>query len=269
VSGGVVNIDVAWPEPHIAVVTLNRPARLNALDYEMVDALTATLHPSTLGAACRVVVLTGAGRGFCAGLDLAGAQERERGGGRGPVERLEGQERFAGMVHAIRNLRQPVIAAVNGPAAGAGMALALACDIRIMAASARLHVAAVRLGISAGECAISYHLPRHVGSGKAFEILLTGRPIGAAEADHLGLVSEVVPDGDALPSALACAARVAANSPYAVWQTKRLMWANLDASFDQAIELENRTQVVGTLTADHAEAVAAFNERRDPHFTGA
>jgi enoyl-CoA hydratase len=262
-------VTVAWPSPEIAVVTIDRAERLNALDYDMVDSLATTFTTATIGRDCRAVVLTGAGRGFCAGLDLRGANERERSGGRGPVDRLEGQERFAQMVRAIRALRQPVIAAVNGPAAGAGMALALACDVRVMAASAQLHVASVRLGISAGECGISYHLPRHIGSGRAFEILLTGRPLDAAEAERLGLVTAVVPDGEVLAAAIATADRIRANSPFAVWQTKRLMWANLDSSFEQAIDLENRTQVLGTLTEDHGEAVAAFVERRDAHFSGA
>jgi enoyl-CoA hydratase len=268
VTDEALSVALSRPTPEIAVVTLNRPERLNALDYGMVEVLTSTIADLGRDRACRAIVLTGAGRGFCAGLDLVGAKARDEGNGRGSIERLEGQETFAAMVRTIRAVRHPVIAAVNGPAAGAGMALALACDVRVMAEAASLHVAAVKLGITAGECAITYHLPRHIGSGKAFEILLTGRPIDASEAERLGLVSHVVSEGGALDAAIDVARRIVANSPYSVWQTKRLMWSNLDAPFDHALELENRSQVIGSFTSDHLEAVRAFNDRRDPHFSG-
>jgi enoyl-CoA hydratase len=173
---------VDWLQPEIAVVRLNRPHRLNALTPDMVDLFDATLRDLSANVDCRVVVVvTGTGRGFCAGLDLGDMVEQDRiDESIGHV--LRTQERFAAIVRATRGLRQPVIAAVNGAAAGAGLALVLGCDIRLAAESAAFYVAAVKIGLSAGECGISYHLPRLVGSSRAFEIMLTGRPVRAEEA---------------------------------------------------------------------------------------
>ncbi|WP_322769596.1 enoyl-CoA hydratase/isomerase family protein [Frankia sp. Cr1] len=259
---------VSWPRPSIAQVTLARPERLNALTFDMVGRLSDTFTQLGADERARVIVLTGAGRAFCAGLDLAGHVQSKMARSRGPAERLRGQERFAAMVRAIRTIPQPVVAAVNGAAAGAGMALALAADVRLAAASARFHVAAVKIGLSAGECGISYHLPRCVGSSRAFEIMLTGRPVDAAEADRIGLVSQVVDDADLLDRALDTAGAICANSPFAVAMTKKIMWANLEAGFDSAIELENRTQILASMTADSAEAMRAFVDKRTPTFTG-
>jgi enoyl-CoA hydratase len=172
------------------------------------------------------------------------------------------------MITAVRSVPQAVIAAVNGPAAGAGFAIALASDIRVASSSARFHVGAVRIGLSGGECGMSYLLPRHVGVARAAEILLTGRPVDAAEAERIGLVARVVADEDLAPAAHRIADAVAANSPYSTWMTKRAIWSNLDADFAGAVELENRTQVLASLTGDSREAIEAFAEKRDPLFTG-
>lgn len=309
-GGAVVDeppcVTVGWPRPEVAVVTLNRPDHLNAIDQCMADRLPVVLQQLRgTFPRCRAVVLTGAGRGFCAGVDLSvvdrgeqsapapagddgprsdvldgtGGEEdpfaptrwssRERWFLRtSPPERLEGQERFAAMVRAVRDLPQPVIAAVNGPAVGAGMALALASDVRLASPSAAFHVGAVKIGLSAGECGMSYLLPRLIGASRAFEILLTGRPVGAEEAARIGLVSQVV-DGPALqPAAVEIADRIAANAPFAVWMSKQLMWANLDASFEAALALENRTQMLAFATRDREEAVRAFLEKRPPVFLG-
>jgi enoyl-CoA hydratase len=181
---------------------------------------------------------------------------------------MAGQEKFASMIRTIRTLRQPVIAAVNGAAAGAGLGLALACDVRVAAASASFHVAAVKIGLSAGECGISYHLPRHIGTSRAFEHMLTGRPIPAADAERYGLVSRVVPDGEVLGAALDIAREIAANSPFAVWQTKQVMRNNIDADFEGALAVENRAQILAVHTDDAGEAMRAFVEKRAPSFTG-
>jgi enoyl-CoA hydratase len=173
------------------------------------------------------------------------------------------------MIKTLRSLRQPVIAAVNGAAAGAGFALALGSDIRIAAQSARFHVAAVKLGLSGGECGMSYLLPRQIGSARALELLLTGRPIDAAEAERIGLVARVVPDEALIDAALEMAAAIVANSPLAIWLTKQVVWSNLDASsFESAIELENRTQVLASMSRDSVEAMRAFVEKRPAVFTG-
>jgi enoyl-CoA hydratase len=259
---------LSWPRPDIAAIALNRPQRRNALTPDLIRELLAALREAGSTEACRVVVLTGTGRGFCAGMDITAGVERDTGGPRGPAVRIDNQELFASTVRTIRGLRQPVIAAVNGAAAGAGLGLALACDMRIAAPTASFHVAAVKIGLSAGECGISYHLPRHIGSARAFEVMLTGRPIAADEAERIGLVSRVVPEADLLDEALTVAGQITENSPYAVWQSKMIMWTNLDNDFNSAIELENHTQILATMTEDAGEAMRAFVEKRPPVFRG-
>jgi enoyl-CoA hydratase len=163
---------------------------------------------------------------------------------------------------------QLVVAAVNGPAVGAGMAIALSSDVRLIAPSARFLVAAVRIGLSGGESGLSYLLPRMIGASRAFDILLTGRAIDAEEAERIGLCVRIV-EGDALiDAALDYARTVLANSPFSVRHTKRMMWDNLDLSHEAALELENRTQILATMTRDYDEAVAAFTEKRPPSFQG-
>jgi len=258
-----------WPAPQVARIHLNRPDRLNALLPEMVVQLRERLLALDAEVeGCRVVVLTGSGRGFCAGLDLVAAVERN-GVATSIPEHLRSQEHFAGMIQAIRSIRQPVIAAVNGPAAGAGMGLALAADIRLATPDAQFHVAAVKIGLSAGECGISYFLPRLIGAGRAFEVMLTGRPVKADEAERIGLVTRVVPDDELQGAALETAAAIIANSPFGIWMTKTLMYPNLDAdSLDEAIALENRTQILAVTTGDSREAMSAFVDKRKPQYRG-
>lgn len=254
------------PRPQVAVLTLNRPDRLNALTEELVDSFTGALSGLAEDPTCRVVVVTGSGRGFCAGIDL---KQDPEGPERTVVDYMALQDAFSGVPRAIRDTPQPVIAAVNGPAAGGGMALALACDVRVASASASFHVAAVKLGLSAGECGISYHLPRYLGTARAFEVMLTGRPVPADEAERFGLVSRVVPDGEVLDAALDIAGQIVELSPIAVRMTKQIMWRNLENDFEDALALENRTQVLAAITDDAREATAAFVEKRAPRFTGA
>jgi enoyl-CoA hydratase len=166
-------------------------------------------------------------------------------------------------------VRQPVVAAVPGAAVGAGFGLALAADVRFCAPSTRFLVGAVKIGLSAAECGISYHLPRIVGAGRAFEVMLTGRPITGEEALAIGLVSDMVEPEALLGRALECARMIAKNSPYSVKHTKQAMWANLQApSLSAALELENHVQVVALMTDDFREAATAFAEKRPPRFTG-
>ena len=258
----MADVTVERPESEITLVTMNRPNRLNAMTLETVTEMSATLTAISADPTCRVVVLTGAGRGFCAGHDLADF-EREL----TVPEMLEVQESFAGLTAQVVRLPQPVIAAVNGPAAGGGLALALAADARVCTPSARFNAAFVRLGLSGCDVGVSYLLPRIVGPTTAFEMMLTGRLVDAAEAERVGLVSRVVPEGEVVAEAMAIAHHICGNSPIGVRMTKQVMWANLDApSLQAAIELENRTQLLCVHTADHREAVSAFVGRREPHF---
>lgn len=253
----------------LAVVRLNRPDRLNALSQEAVFALTETLEAIARDASLRVIILTGEGRGFCAGWDLKSKLQGEDNGAPSVADLYAGQERFDGMVRRIRALDKVVIAAVNGVAVGAGLALSLASDIRVAARSASFHIGAVRIGLTSGECGISYHLPRLIGAARAFELMLTGRPIDADEAERIGLVSTVVDDAALLERAIGMATDILRNSPYSIKHTKRLMWANLEAaSLDAALELENHAQVLALMTEDFTEASTAFAEKRAPRFTG-
>jgi enoyl-CoA hydratase len=256
------------PRPGVTLLTLNRPDRLNAMSAELVTDLHAALDDVADDPSCRVVVLTGAGRGFCAGLDLKGfglppgAIDEGR-----PQAGLRTQQHIARLIPRLRSLRQPVIAAVNGPAAGGGLALALGSDVRIAGASARFNVAFVRVGLSGCDIGVSWLLPRLVGASRAWELLLTGRIIDAAEADQIGLVTRVVPDGELLDAALETASLIAANSPMGVWMTKEVMWSQLEVGSLQAgIDLENRTQVMTSFTEDTREAMLSFLEKREPSF---
>jgi len=257
------------PEPGIVVLRLNRPDRLNALVPATVREIHHAFETLAKDETCRVVVLTGAGRGFCAGMDIKASVQRQGDAGYGVVRKMQSQEAFAGMVQRMRAMPQVVIAAVNGPAAGAGFGLALAAEMRIAATSAQFLVASVRIGLTAGECGISYHLPRLIGTARAFEVMLTGRPIESDEAERCGLVSKVVADDELMPSALNLARAVLANSPFSIRQTKQMIWTNLEApSLDAALAVENRAQILATFTDDFKEATRAFSEKRAPNFTG-
>jgi enoyl-CoA hydratase len=261
-----VSVDVV--RPGITKITLDRPDRLNAMSAELIDDLHDALDAVAADRECRVVVLTGAGRAFCAGLDLRDQSSSAGVAELGRVQAgLEWQQRIAALIPKLRGMRQPVIAAVNGAAAGGGLALALGSDVRVAAASARFNVAFVKIGLSGCDIGVSWLLPRLVGASKAFELLLTGRFVAADEAERMGLVSRVVADGDVVDAALEVADQIAANSPFGVWMTKEVMWSNLEtASLHAGIDLENRTQILASLTDDMREAVKAFLEKRPPDF---
>lgn len=239
----------------VLLVTLNRPHRLNALTFEMFDELERICGRAEHDTDVRVMVVTGRGSGFCSGLDLDLVATLP---GMEAPDMLAGQQRWARGITALCRLPKPVIAAVNGAAAGAGFGLALAADIRIAAASARFNAPFVRIGLSGGDVGISWLLPRVVGLGHAAEILLTGRMIDADDALRRGLVSGVVADSELLGTATALAREIAAHSPFGVRLTKQVLHANAGASsLETALELENRTQVLATRTRDVADAMAA------------
>lgn len=262
-------ISVERVDGGIALLKLDRGEARNALTLAMVRELCAVLDELALDRACRVIVLAGEGRGFCAGLDLKIAVFGDE-AARDAREAMALQELFAGTILRLRRLPQPVIAAVQGAAVGAGFGIALAADVRIAAQSANFIIGAVKIGLSAGECGISYHLPRLIGAGRAFEIMLSGRSVAADEALATGLVSRVVDDAQLRDAALQTARAIAANSPYSIKHTKQLMWANLAApGLEAALELENHVQTVAMLSADFKEGARAFAEKRAPKFGGA
>lgn len=256
----MANVEISHPEAHITQLTLNRPEALNSLTYELVDELHQALDAVHADHECRAVIITGAGRGFCAGLDLKGfgtipgTEDHGR-----PQQGMAVQQFIAKLVPHMRATRQPIISAINGAAAGGGFAIALASDVRICGESAKFGSAFVRLGISGCDIGVSWLLPRLIGASRSHELLLTGRVFDSEEADKLGLVSKLVPDAELLDQAMSTARQIAANSPMGVWMTKEVMWSNLEISSMQAgIDLENRTQIMTSATEDSRAAMAGF-----------
>ena len=253
----------------ITQLTLNRPDRLNAMNYALISELHAAFNALAEDRSCRVIVLTGAGRGFCAGLDLTEGASPPSAKGLGRAQAgMAVQKMIAGLVPKMRAMPQPIIAAVNGAASGGGLALALASDVRIAAPTARFNVAFVRIGLSGCDIGVSWLLPRLIGASRAFELLLTGRFVDAAEADRIGLVSRVSGEGGAVALALETAQLIVGNSPFGVRMTKEVMWSQLEiGSLQAGIDLENRTQVLSSFTGDLTEAMQAFVEKRPARFT--
>ena len=259
----------------ILLLTITRPERRNALSSNTLAALHRDVDRINGDPSVRVVVLTGEGVGFCSGADLkAGPEDRDDMDGvpsgelaarvtNPTVINFTAQELMAGLFEKIHRSRVPFVAAVNGDAHGGGFALALACDIRIASDTATFGAVFIKRGVSACDMGTSYHLPRIVGAGRSAELLLTGRVFDAAEAEKIGLVTDVVPFTDVVDTAVAKAREIAANPPLAVWMTKETMWQTVDApSLRHALDLENRTQIMCTATGELTEAFLAFREGR-------
>jgi len=261
-------VEFSMVEDGIGLIRLNRPDVMNAINGEWIEDFHAILDTVRENASVRTIVLTGAGRGFCAGMDLKADHAYSRGTkAEKAVKSWDTQERLALIVEKLTRLRQPVIAAVNGAAAGGGFAIALGCDIRVAARSASFLVANVKVGLSAGECGISWLFPRLVGLSRCFELLITGRRFGADEAERIGLVSRVVDDEALMESALEIARAIAANSRFAVMMSKDVIYTNLSApDIRTAQAIENRTQMVCGATGDFNDAAKAFREKRRPVF---
>ena len=256
------------PAQHVRRVTLNRPDRLNAMTAELCEALHEELESIAADRSCRAVILTGAGRAFCVGLDLHGYGSAPGSDGSDPSrDRLANQEHMSRLILKLRATPQPIIAAVNGPAAGFGLALALGSDIRFAAREAIFRVAFVNVGVSNCDMGVSWLLPRLVGASRAHELMLTARRVDAEEAERIGLVSDLV-DGERLRDrALEAAEQIAAWSPWGIRLTKQGMWSALEIPSEQAaIEYEDRQQIMATHGSAPQEAVTAFLEKRQATF---
>ena len=258
------------PTDDIAVVTLNRPERMNSMAFDVMVPLRQVLEEVGEDNAVRAIVLTGAGRAFCSGADQSGERGRmpNIGGLTAVSVALRAMGILDDLVMALRKLRQPVIAAVNGPAIGGGLCLSLACDIRLAAPSAYFRAAGINNGLTASELGLSYLLPRAIGSSRAAEIMLTGRDVSAEEAATIGLVSRVVPDEELVPAAVELASSITRWSRPGVELTKKTLWGSLDAaSLEQHMQIEGTGQLlVRLLTQNFEEAVAARKEKRPPEF---
>jgi enoyl-CoA hydratase len=259
---------VEEPLAHVVRVTLNRPDELNAMTSELCEALHEELKRIALKRDCRAVVLTGAGRGFCSGVDLRGYGDAPGNDGSDEArDRLGNQQHMSRLILAVRALPQPMIAAVNGPAAGFGLSLALASDIRFAVISAVFRVAFINIGLSNCDMATSWLLPRLIGASRAHELMLTGRRFDAEEALRIGLLADVVEPDELAERALSAAEQIATLAPWGVRLTKQGMWTALEMPSEQAaVEYEDRQQIMGIFGAAPPEAVGAFLEKRPAEF---
>jgi enoyl-CoA hydratase/carnithine racemase len=251
----------------IAAITLNRPERLNALTFEVYNELASTFRSLEASLDTRVVVITGSGRGFCSGgdvEDIIAQLLKEK-----PHGLLEFTRITGALILSIRELRRPVIAAVNGVAVGAGAVIAAACDMRIAAESARFGFVFPKVGLSGADMGASFLLPRIVGHGRAAELLYFGDLIDAAEALRIGLVNRVVPDGEALPLAMEWALRLARGPAFAHGMTKQMLETEHAMTVSQAIEAEAQAQAICMAHPDFATAYHANKDKTKPVFVGA
>ena len=262
---------VEKPQPHTSVITLNRPDRLNAMSIELVIELDAALQAVADDNDTYVAVLTGAGRGFCSGLDLKDY---------GIIPNIDGLQvgqiaqrsmrHYSCLVPIMRRMPQPVIAAVNGIAYGGGMCLSLGAELRIGSDTAEFNSTGIVNGLTSTELGASFLLPRLIGAAHSNDILLTGRVVDANDALRIGLVSRVVPYEDLMATALELAARMGEFSPYGLAMTKDVIWANLEtSSLEAAIEIEDRNQLMLGFTENLPEAIRAFDQKRPPVYTDA
>lgn len=267
-------IAIDYPKAGIVRIAMNRPDSLNALNEALISDLRQCFESLNNDRSTRVAILTGNGKGFCAGADLKNDTARP-----GSIPGTDGmgqlgytykfQEYLAQLMLAIHECDKPVIAAVNGVAVGGGLALTLACDIRIASTAAKFGSVFIKTGLSSCDVGTSYFLPRLIGASDAAELMLTGRIFDADEARSLRLTSQTVAPDALITTAIAKAEMIAANAEYGVWMTKKGLRSNIDApSLRQAMELENRTQVLGCFTGCMDEAMQAFQEKRPPKWPG-
>ncbi len=258
------HLEVTHSAEGVCTIRLNRPDRLNAVNPVLADELPRAVRQAAESDDVRVVVITGAGRGFCAGLDLGEPVSLDGGSRAGSLDPLYWVGKW---VLALAACEKPVIAAVNGAAAGAGFGLALACDLRLVASSARMTAGYVRRGLSP-DAGVTWFLPRLVGHGRAADILFSGRDVLADEAERIGLATRVVPDEELSVAAHALATQLASGPPIALALTKRLLVESASATLEAQLRSELTHIKTCFGSADVREAMAAFMEKRAPRFQG-
>jgi enoyl-CoA hydratase len=262
-------VRVEHPRPYVALVTLDRPERMNSMAFDLMLPLRETLEAVSRDNDVRVVVLTGAGKAFCSGADLENpGRIPDVEGLTLPTIALRSMELLEKVILTVRGMHQPVIAAVNGPAIGGGFCVALACDLRVAADAAYFRAAGINNGLTASELGISYLLPRAIGAARAADIMLTGRDVAADEAERIGLVSQTVDGPELLDACLDVADRINGYSRPGIELTKRMLSASLDASSLSAhMDHEGLAQLFVRLTTHNfEEAVAARKAKRPPVF---
>jgi 2-(1,2-epoxy-1,2-dihydrophenyl)acetyl-CoA isomerase len=247
----------------VETITLNQPAKFNALSNAMLQELGDVMRGAERDSAVRAIVLTGAGNGFCSGADIS-EFDVSGSGGMDAGEHL--RQRFNPVIARMRAMDKPVLGAVNGVAAGAGMSLALACDLRFAAESARFVVAFVKIGL-VPDAGLLYFLPRLVGPGKTLELSWTGDPVGAQEALQLGMVNRVLPDAEVLGQTQALALRLAHGPTKAIALIKRAVNQTHELPLERVLDLEANYQTVASRDPNFAEGVAAFKAKRPANFS--
>jgi len=253
-------------EGHVAVLTLNRPDKLNAISLEMRDFLPVAMQEVQDDDNLRVMILTGAGRGFCSGADVA-AQAARAGGREAPPHRKDAVALVGDFILAFEKINKPVIAAINGVVAGVGLTMALCCDMRIASSEARFAAIWVKRGLIPDGGA-TFLLPMLVGLDKSLKLSYTGDVIDAQEAEKMNLVTEVVPAPRLMDRARDLSRRIAAMPPITVELTKKIMWDEIRSKMRQYLLYESYGQNICLRSQDHKEAVTAFVEKREPRFTG-
>lgn len=248
----------------VADVALNRPKKLNAFDATMHEELHAALDAAANDEEVRCVVLRGEGRGFSAGADLAGIIESADGD---PDLGEYLRNTYSRLVTRMVSMEKPIVASLHGPVYGAGVGIALACDLRVAAGSAKFSVAFIKIGLMP-DAGVSFFLPRAVGLGRAMEMSLLGDPVEADEALRIGLVNKVVSEDDLADETAALASRLAAMPTAAIGRTKKALYASFEDDLATVLEREAEGQTFCGFTADHREGVAAFFEKREARFTG-
>ena len=256
-------------EKHIGVIRLNRPEKLNAMNARLMQDLFEAFAEIGENNQCHVVILTGSGRGFCSGLDLDdGGQVPGVEGLTIPQMAIRSVRHFSRVVPAMRAMPQPIIAAVNGPAYGGGMCLAMGADIRLASDDARFNSTGIVNGLTSTELGVSWLLPRLIGASRANEFMLSGRVMEAEEAERVGLVSRLAPADKLIDEAMSLARDILKLSPLGVQMTKRLCWSNLEVpGLEAAMDFEDRNQLLLGMTGNLDEAKQARREKRAPVFT--
>ena len=262
-------VTIEKPRPHVTLVTLNRPERMNAMSFDVMAPLREELEKISFDNECRVVVLTGAGDAYCSGADLKDPGYLSIFDGLTmPGIARRALKVLDNVVHALVDMHQPVISAINGPAIGGGFCLSMATDIRVASDRAYFRAAGINNGLTAAELGLSYILPRAIGSSRAFEIMLTGRDVDAQEAERIGLVTRTVPHEDLLEECYSIAEKIISYSHIGVEFTKQMLWSGLESgSLGSHINHEGHAQLyVRMTTKNFEEAIKARKEKREPDF---